>query len=81
MTDQQQVPEDRSYVLIQFGGVGSVALTVQTNNVTPMQLLALAGYLEVMAKNQILRVENERIDREQSQALHVPTNRIEVVSR
>ena len=47
-TDQEQ-QINASYVLIKFVGEGSVMFTMQIENVAPLQLLALASYLEMQA--------------------------------
>lgn len=43
--------EKRSYILIEFDTVGSAAFAIQTDNVTPLQLLSIAGFLEWKAKS------------------------------
>lgn len=78
---EEEKQQPKSYVLIQFADVANVTFTVQLNGVTPYQLLAIAGYFEVMAKNQIIQAENERHQKEQQQALVSPPNKIVVPGR
>lgn len=55
---------ERSLVVIQFAAPGSVVFQAQFEGVTPMQMMALAGWLEVKAKNAIIQAENERASEE-----------------
>lgn len=71
----------KSFVLVQFSGIGSVILQAQFENVTSLQLLALAEYLEVKGKNQLLLEENERAEREREMSLAVPKGKIVVGKR
>jgi hypothetical protein len=77
--EEQNVLEQKSYVLIEFKDVASVELRVLTNNVTPLQILAVASYLDVMGKSRLIEQENERMAREAK--LAVPENKIIIPGR
>jgi hypothetical protein len=77
--EEQNVLEQKSYVLIEFKDVASVELRVLTNNVTPLQILAVASYLDVMGKSRLIEQENERMSREAK--LAVPENKIIIPGR
>lgn len=77
--EEQNVLEQKSYVLIEFKDVASVELRVLTNNVTPLQILAVASYLDVMGKSRLIEQENERMSREAK--LTVPENKIIIPGR
>lgn len=70
MSDQQPAP--KSYAFVQFTEPGSVIFQATFEGVTPLQLLALASYLEVRGKNALVQQENERMEREAQQQLSVP---------
>lgn len=59
----EEVPlHDRSFLFVEFLQHDSVRMKhLQLHNVTPLQLLALASYLEVEGKNALLK---ERQDQE-----------------
>lgn len=61
-----------SYIQIIFQEPGSVVFQARMDGITPMQLLALAGYFELRAKNELVRLENSRIEQEENQKLAVP---------
>jgi hypothetical protein len=65
-----------SYVLVRFAEIGSVLLDVQFENVTSLQILALAHYFEVKGKSQLVLEENERMERERETSLAVPSGKI-----
>jgi hypothetical protein len=63
--------KDDSFVLVQFKDVNSVEMTkLAMPNISPMQLLALAGYFEYKAKSIIqaqevqMMMEQERLEQE-----------------
>ena len=70
MSDQPKMP--KSFVQVIFADVGSVIFEAKMDGITPMQLLALAGYFELRAKNELVRMENARIEQEEQQKLSVP---------
>jgi len=65
-----------SYVLCRFADVGSVILEVKFENVTSLQVLALAQYLELKGKNQLIADENARLEREREMNIAVPKQEI-----
>lgn len=65
-----------SVVIFKFDGIGSVLMDVAMNDVTPLQLLAAAAYLEVKGRSALIAQENERLEREREQGLAVPSQRI-----
>jgi len=64
MTDENNKPQSR--LLIVFDNIGSVNFSIQSEGISPLQLLLLSQYFELMAKNDILR-QTEMI-RQQEQA-------------
>ena len=70
--DQENKP---SFILIQFAGVASTVLQAKFENVTSLQVLAVAQYLELKGKNQLLIEENERAERERETSLAVPSGK------
>lgn len=62
-----------SFVLVRFAEIGSTILQAQFENVTSLQVLALAQYLELKGKNQLMMEENERMEREREMSLAVPS--------
>jgi hypothetical protein len=78
--NSEQVPmEERSYILVEFESVGSVVLRVLTNNVTPLQILAMASYLDVMGKSRLIEQENARMTQEAK--LAVPEKKLIIPGR
>lgn len=65
-----------SFVLIRFADVGSVILSAKFENVTSLQILALAHYFEVKGKSQLVLEENARAEREREMSLAVPSEKI-----
>ena len=76
MTEEEQTP--KSYLIVQFSDVGSVLFTTKMDGITPLQLLALAGYLELKAKNELVQQENQRVQREADMKLLVPDKHVQV---
>lgn len=70
--DDTTVPE--SFLLIVFEGVNSVNLkTMTTEGVSPLQLLAIAEYLNVLARKKLMDQINIREELQKQQQLSVPT--------
>ena len=69
-------PNQRSVLIAEFSEIGSVVFRVLPQNVTPFQLLALAGYLEVEAKDAIIREKHAREAEHEQQRLSVPSPKI-----
>lgn len=74
MSDEPQ----KSYVMVQFAEIGSVIFKVNIEGVTPLQLIAIAEYLSLKGKNDLVRQENERVEHEQQMKLLVPDKSIQV---
>lgn len=74
--EEKQAP--KSYLLVQFADIGSVLFTTQIEGVTPLQLIAIASYLELKAKNELVQQENQRVQREQEMKLLVPDKHVQV---
>lgn len=69
--DDTTVPE--SFLLIVFEGVNSVNLkTMTTEGVSPLQLLAIAEYLNVLARKKLMDQINIREELQKQQQLSVP---------
>lgn len=68
MTEEQK-PEDRSFILFEFAAIGSVMCRTMFNNVTPLQMLAVAGMLESHAKRMLME---EEIQREAQRGIATP---------
>lgn len=71
MTDEHQQPE--SYLAIVFAGINSVAFSLQVNNVSPLQMLAVAAYLETKAKSSLLLEEQRRAEQEAQKQIVKPS--------
>jgi hypothetical protein len=62
-----------SYILIVFEGINSVNIkTMTTDGVSPMQLMAISDYLNVLAKNELVMQINDRLEIARQQQLSVP---------
>lgn len=61
-----------SVVVVRFAEPGSVVFQAQFEGVTPMQMLALSGWLEVKAKNSLIQQENQRAEEEAQRAIARP---------
>ena len=74
MTDEQE--EQKSYILVAFKEVNSVEMQINLINVSPAQVLAAVGMLEVKAKNAYIMQENERLEREAQMQIARPADKI-----
>lgn len=62
-----------SYILIVFEGVNSVNIkTMTTDGVSPLQLMAISDYLNVLARNELVMQINDRLEVQRQQQLSVP---------
>ena len=68
MTDE----EVKSWFHVNFESSGSTKMDISMNEVTPLQLLALAGYLEYKGKNELQRMEMEAIQQAMQQEIAIP---------
>jgi hypothetical protein len=71
----------KSFIVVQFADVGSTIMSVQYEGVTPMQLLALSDYFQLVGKNKLLVELNEREEQMTQQKLSVPENKIIIASK
>ena len=67
-----QPQEPKSYIFIKFADIGSVVMDFIANGVTPLQMLAMAHYLEVKGKNALIQQENERLEKEEAKNIARP---------
>jgi len=74
MTDEQL--DQKSYILVAFKEVNSVEMQINLMNVSPAQVLAAVGMLEVKAKNAYIQMENERLEREAQMQIARPADKI-----
>ena len=75
MSDNTQ-EEQKSYILVAFKEVNSVEMQINLINVSPAQVLAAVGMLEVKAKNAYIMQENERLEREAQMQIARPADKI-----
>ena len=78
MTEQN---DERSYIVIMFEKTASVTVQVNFQNVTPLQVLAAASYLELRGKNELIAQENARLAREAEQNITRPKQEILIPGR
>jgi hypothetical protein len=73
---EQLIDEKRSYFHIEFEGEGSARFTADLQNITPMQMLALAAWMEFEAKHQLSMEKaaqfQQRLQQEQMQGIAIP---------
>ena len=74
MTDENI--EQKSFILVSFKEVNSVEMQINLMNVSPAQVLAAVGMLEVKAKNAYIQMENERLAREAEMQIARPADKI-----
>ena len=75
MVDEKELP--KSYILIQFAGIGSANIVnAQFEGVTPLQVLALSEYFQLIGKQKLLTEMTEREAYMAEQKLAVPENKI-----
>jgi hypothetical protein len=72
MTDE----EKKSYFHVEFEHVGSASFTVDLQNITPMQMLAMSAWMEFEAKHQLSMEKasqfQQRLQQEQMQSIAIP---------
>lgn len=72
MSEQGSVPPaPESFIVIRFEQLGSVVFTTNIQ-ATPLQLLAVAAWMEVKAKNMLIQEENHRAEEEAQKAIARP---------
>ena len=72
--DEQEKP--KSFIFVAFADIGSTIMNVQYEGVTPMQLLALSEYFQLVGKNKLLLEMSEREEQMRQQQLAIPENKI-----
>ena len=72
----QEQSDQKSYILVAFKEVNSVEMQINLMNVSPAQVLAAVGMLEVKAKNAYIQMENERLEREAQMQIARPADKI-----
>ena len=79
MVDEER---PKSFVLALFEDIGSTVIQqIQIEGLTPLQLIALAAYLELRGKNELIKQENEREEQARQQRLSVPRDKIVIANR
>ena len=69
--EPKEVPE--SMVIVRFAGAGSVNMQLDFRNVIPLQIAALAWYLEKQAETGFYQQQIEQQQRAEQQKIAVPT--------
>ena len=78
--DENETP--KSFIFIEFVDVGSVNMNrIQYENVTPMQILALSEYFQLVGKTKLVQEMAVREEQMQQQRLSVPENKIVIAKR
>jgi hypothetical protein len=72
MDENQNEEKVKSYILIQFSGVGSAILGTKVENITPEQMMLAADILGVLGKNAFIQKENAEQERREQQKLAIP---------
>jgi len=72
--EEQEKP--KSFIFVAFADIGSTVMNVQYEGVTPMQLLALSEYFQLVGKNKLLQEMTAREEEMTAQKLSVPENKI-----
>ena len=75
MTDQA-LEQPQSFILVKFAEPGSVVFQSNMIGVTPYQLLAVAGYLETLAKHDLVELISQRKEEQEAQGLSKPNPKI-----
>ena len=77
--DEQTQP--KSFVFAVFSDIGNVNVNVKFENVTPLQVLALAAYLELKGKSALMEEENQRLERERQMNIARPSQEITIARK
>lgn len=62
----------KSFIIIEFEDVGSTNFHMQMDGITPLQMLAMASYLELKGKNALIQMENQRAEEEAQKSIARP---------
>ena len=78
MVDEPQQPQPpKSFILIVFEDFNSVAIkNMNTDSASPLQVIAAAEYLEILAKNVLVNQINQALEAQRNASLSVPKNQI-----
>lgn len=65
MSEEESKENPKSFFFVSFEDVGSVVMTnMNFVGITPLQMIALASWLEVKGKNELIQQENKRLEME-----------------
>jgi hypothetical protein len=77
MTEEQKPQPPKSFILVVFEDFNSVAITnINTDSASPLQVMAAAQYLELLAKNVLVNQVNQALEEQRNRNLAVPKNQI-----
>lgn len=76
MVEDNKAEEKKSFVHAQFTEFGSVFFNLMVDNVTPLQMIALAEYLSIRGKNELIMQENARHEQQKEMQIAVPKSSI-----
>jgi len=80
MDNQPQIPS--SHLVVVFEALNSVNIRhMESDGISPLQLLALASYLELLGKSQLAQQIAEQQELQRQQQLSVPKPQIVVPGR
>lgn len=79
--EEKKEEQAKSFVMAQFEGVGSAVFSMNMENTTPGQLMALSAYLEVYAKTFYSGSVQRSLEQKQKQELSVPRPEIEIAQK
>jgi len=65
--------DKKSSLVVEFGDINSVEFSMNLNNVSPMQLLALSQYLDWKAKTALAQQEYMEMQKHEASKIAVPT--------
>lgn len=81
MTDETVKEKPTSYMVIRFAEPGSVVFETHFEGVTPYQVMAAASFLEVIGKNDLLKLINQKAEEQEAMSLSKPTPKIMVAGK
>ena len=77
---ENEKKQPKSFVLVEFDGLGSAQFGITSSNITPMQLMLVGDYLLMIAKSQILAHEQEVREQQEHNKIQVAEGKV-VTSR
>ncbi len=72
MTDEIQ----NSYIVIKFSSPGSVVFESHFEGVTPYQIMAIAQYLDVIGRSELLKLIGQKEEEKEAMGLSKPPPKI-----